>query len=371
MYQSDELLKKVNEALEALVYDREPASLYMKFDAIVGNPPYDLEGNNTRKAPIYQYFYDASFRLAPIVSLITPARFLFDAGQTSSEWNHKMLTDEHFKVVKFFSNSQDVFPLVSIKGGVAITFWDKYKKYGAIGTFTSFSELNSILQKSIHDIEGKPTMESLIQPQGLYRFSDVFMKAHPELNENTGKGTGAKITSKVVSLMDSVFTKDVPKDRNEYVQLLTRTNTGGRAFRYVRKDYLQDNRYLESFNVFVPESNGSGALGEVLSTPLIGQPLIGHTDTFLTVGSFTNKKEAENCMKYIKTKYARVMLGILKATQHNSPSTWKYVPMQDFTDSSDIDWSQSVSEIDQQLYKKYNLSPYEIAFIEENVQPME
>ena len=352
-------------------WEKKGANENMRFDAVVGNPPYDEEGNNTRKSPIYQYFYDASFKLAPIVSLITPARFLFDAGQTSSEWNHKMLADEHFKVVRFFANSQEVFPLVSIKGGVAITYWSRHEKYGAIGTFTSFPELNSILRKSISDIEGKPTMESIIQAQGLYRFSDVFISKHPEISENTGKGTGAKITSKVVEKMNNLFPESPDKINGDFVRLLIRTQKGKRAYRYIKREYLQKNKYLDAYNVIVPESNGTGAIGEVLSTPLIGEPLIGHTDTFLTIGAFATKEEASNCLKYVKTRYARVMLGILKATQHNSPSTWKYVPMQDFTASSDIDWSQSVSEIDQQLYRKYNLSPYEIAFIEQNVQPME
>ena len=125
-----------------------------------------------------------------------------------------------------------------------------------------------------------------------------------------------------------------------------------------------------TYNVLVPESNGSGAIGEVLSTPLIGTPLIGHSDTFLTIGNFKNEAEANACLKYVKTKYARVMLGILKATQHNPAPTWKYVPLQDFTSSSDIDWSKSIHEIDEQLYKKYGLDKHEIDFIEKNVKEM-
>lgn len=121
----------------------------------------------------------------------------------------------------------------------------------------------------------------------------------------------------------------------------------------------------------MPESNGTGAIGEVLSTPLIGEPLIGHTQTFLTIGKFDKKSIAENCMKYIKSKFARAMLGTLKITQHNSISTWKNVPLQDFTPNSDIDWTKSIPEIDQQLYAKYGLSQDEIAFIEEKVKAME
>ena len=124
------------------------------------------------------------------------------------------------------------------------------------------------------------------------------------------------------------------------------------------------------YNVLLPEANGSGTIGEVLSTPLIGQPLIGHTDTFLSIGRFSNEIEAENCLKYICTKFARTMLGTLKATQHNPRDTWANVPMQNFKEDSDIDWSEPISEIDKQLYAKYGLDEAEISFIEEKIKPM-
>lgn len=97
---------------------------------------------------------------------------------------------------------------------------------------------------------------------------------------------------------------------------------------------------------------------------------MGYTETYISIGSMKNKMEAESLLKYIKTKFARVMLGILKVTQDNTRKVWEFVPMQDFTASSDIDWSKSVAEIDKQLYKKYGLLEEEIAFIEEKVQPM-
>lgn len=116
----------------------------------------------------------------------------------------------------------------------------------------------------------------------------------------------------------------------------------------------------------MPAANGSGAIGEVLSTPLIG-----HTQTFISIGSFDTEEEAEACMKYVKSKFARTLLGVLKITQHNPGPKWKYVLLQDFTSSSDIDWSQSVHEIDEQLYKKYGLSDDEIEFIETHVKAMD
>lgn len=123
--------------------------------------------------------------------------------------------------------------------------------------------------------------------------------------------------------------------------------------------------------MIIPKSNGSGAIGEVLSTPIIGTPIIGYTDTFISIGAFDTRAEAEACLKYVKTKFARTMLGILKATQDNPKETWRLVPLQDFTDRSDIDWSQSVADIDRQLYRKYGLEEKEIAFIEEKVRAME
>ena len=122
----------------------------MKFDAVVGNPPYQEETDATRKPPIYNYFYDMAFELAPIATLVTPARFLFDAGQTSKEWNRKMLSDEHFKVIRYFENSKDVFDTVDIKGGVAITYHDSNTNFGAIDIFTAYSELNEIISKVQH-----------------------------------------------------------------------------------------------------------------------------------------------------------------------------------------------------------------------------
>ena len=134
--------------------------------------------------------------------------------------------------------------------------------------------------------------------------------------------------------------------------------------------YIESHKNTKKFKVILPKSNGSGAIGEVLSTPLIGEPLIGFTQSFISIGSFDNKEEAENCLRYVKSKFARTMLGILKITQDNNKDVWEYVPVQDFTSSSDIDWSTSISAIDQQLYAKYKLSAEEIEFIERMIKPM-
>lgn len=160
-----------------------------------------------------------------------------------------------------------------------------------------------------------------------------------------------------------------PDDGFDYIQILGRENNE-RVYKYIREDYVNKVSNLNKYKIILPASNGSGAIGEVLSTPLIGTPLIGNTESFISIGAFDSLKEAEAAFKYVKSKFSRTTLGILKITQHNSPETWKYVPLQDFTDNSDIDWSKSVHEIDLQLYKKYGLSDEEIAFIETHVKEM-
>ena len=128
---------------------------------------------------------------------------------------------------------------------------------------------------------------------------------------------------------------------------------------------------IEKYKVLLPESNGAGVFGEVLSTPIVAGPSVSSTPTFISIGAFDTIQESNNLLKYVKTKLVRALLGICKKTQHNPSSVWAYVPLQDFTNNSDIDWSKSIFEIDAQLYKKYGLSQEEIDFIESKVKSME
>ena len=341
----------------------------VNFDIAIGNPPYQEEGNNNgRKLPIYDSFMDISYTISQQAVLITPARFLFNAGQTAKEWNKRMLEDEYFKVMYYEPNASTIFPGPEIKGGVAISVRDSRKKCGKIGVFTAYTELNSILQKVSAADNGNAKLDSIIASQGIYRFSDKLFDDHPEVENLSGKGTGAKIISKIVELIPSVF-MDAPDTSAACVKFLAKTRAG-REFKYLRREYLQDNAYLDTYNVMIPESNGSGAF-EALVAPLIADPNVGSSDTFISMGTFATREEAECLRKYIKTKFARAMLSVKKVTQHNPKATWEYVPMQDFTPGSDINWNNSISEIDAQLYAKYSLSRDEIAFIESKVKEME
>lgn len=135
--------------------------------------------------------------------------------------------------------------------------------------------------------------------------------------------------------------------------------------------YVIPYKNLDKWKVFLPGSNGTGALGETLSSPVIGKPGIGHNQTFISFGFFDDEYQAESLLKYLKTKFSRAMLSIMKTTQHNkTKDVWSKVPLQDFTSTSDIDWSKSIPEIDQQLYAKYGLDQHEIDFIETRVKEM-
>lgn len=371
MWAPEDLINKIKNQPELFIKKvGDLVGKNVKIKAVVGNPPYQEEGESTRKAPIYHLFYDAAFKLSPIVSLITPGRYLFKAGQTPAEWMDRMLADPHFKVVDYFQKSNEVFPTVDIKGGVAIGLRNANKEFGAIGFFSEFPQLVSIMDKvRIHKDFVRGAFPETVSSQGIYRFSDLALTEVPRIYEVQGKGTAAKITSNAFENLTEIFVDSEDKLSDKGVQIMGRIK-GCRETRWINAKYLQPCDFLNYYNVFVPEANGTGAIGEVLSTPVIGVPVIGHTDTFLSIGKFASAEEASACLKYVKSKFARCLLGTLKATQHNPKDTWANVPMQDFTANSDIDWSKSVEEIDAQLYKKYHLSDDEIAFIESMIKPM-
>ena len=171
------------------------------------------------------------------------------------------------------------------------------------------------------------------------------------------------------------FFNEKPNDGHEYIQVCG-LDGNNRAIKFMRRDYIaisDNNLNFDKYKVFVPAANGaSGKLvdneaARIISKPVVGEPNEGCTQTFITVGAFDTRDEAENCLAYIKSKFARAMLGILKTTQDNTPDKWAKVPLQDFSAASDIDWR---GDVDGQLYRKYNLSDAEINFIDSHVKAM-
>ena len=343
----------------------------MFFDAVVGNPPYQSTGsgdNKTFAAPIYHEFIKAAYdeNLTKHASLIHPARFLFNAGATPGNFAGNFLQNKHVRVVRYEPDAKEFFPTSEIKGGIAITEFDATKTFEPIGTFIPFDELRSIYEKVVVNNLSFQPLSKIMRGQMTFRLSAKAYEDFPDLRERLPNRTDTALRTNAFEVMPDIFLKDKPDDGRDYLQMLGKVGTD-RVYRYVRREYMEDIPEFKTYKVFIPAANSSGALGEVVSTPLVGLPLVGCTQTFITVGAFATRAEAEACIAYIKSKFCRALLGILKVTQHNPPQTWAKVPLQDFTSDSDIDWRGNV---DAQLYDKYGLTDAEREFIERHVKEM-
>lgn len=352
----------------------------MKFDVVIGNPPFQEGMDDTSDKPLYNYFMDASYLLADKVCLITKGAFLFNAGSTSKKWNQKMLTDKHLKVIYYEQDVKKIFPSVGFKGGVAITYHDESKIFGEIGTFTEYTELNLILSKVMR--KSTSYLSEIVYSPESYKLTNLLYEEHPEIKTMTKTNKNGKVVSLIsrghehdmtTNIFDNlpfIFVDNVDNSKKKYIQILGRQNNM-RVFKWVKKEYIKPHDNLYKWKIFFAKSNGAGKFGEMLSDPVIAKPEIGTNQSFISIGAFNTEYEATSLVKYIKSKFLRALLGVLKVTQDNKKSTWSKVPLQDFTQSSDIDWSKSIPEIDQQLYAKYGLSEDEINFIETKVKEME
>lgn len=337
------------------------------FDFAIGNPPYqEANDKNGRQPPVYHEFMDAAYEVADCVELITPARFLFDAGQTPKDWNRKMLNDKHLKVLKYEEDASKIFDNTEIKGGIAITLYDNTKEYEAIEIFVEYEELNRILHKVLPSCS--ENISDICVGAVPYHYTDVFKEEHPEWVELAGKSFDLR-TNALDKLGEKIYFEEKPSETN-YCQIFGLYQKKRKAM-WVKKDYILGPDNFDKYKLFISKANGAGKFGEALSGIETGYPYVGHTQSFISVGSFNSLEEAKNLEKYIKTKFCRCLLSVLRKTQDTTPYKWKYVPMQNFTVSSDIDWSKSIHEIDLQLYRKYGLSAEEVAFIETNVKEME
>lgn len=336
----------------------------MKFNAVVSNPPYQVGVN---KEPLYHHFISIGMEIGDLGTLIHPGRFLFNAGKTPKAWNQKMLNDEHFKVVKYWKKSDEVFDAVDIKGGVAITMWDKQNIIGPIGTFVLHDELRTI-QEKVESL-GEESFSKLVYSRDLYQLTELFYKENPELEGRQSKGHRFDLGTTAFSLFPEVFSDEKPAD-NGYALVVGRENDT-RIAKWIKKEYLKLPDNFENYKIAFPVANGSGRFGECLSDPFVCGPYCAQNTTFLSAGNFYTLFEAQSCLKYVKTKFARCMLGIFKVTQHTTREAWRAVPLQNFTQQSDINWDLSIPELDAALYQKYNLTQDEIDFIESNISAMQ
>lgn len=353
----------------------------MKFTAVVGNPPYQVNDEGQREngsenasaSPIYHLFMQSAEKISNMQSVIMPARWLSGAGKGLGQFTKDMLDKKTIRSFNLYTNSSDVFPNVDIKGGVCffvndnnyrgstkitVNTSDSVEQYDGnlssedSGVFIPFRELVSILSKvkQVTDDLYSNNMQNIISVLKPYGLRTDFFK-------NPKKYGFPSL--------------QISRQKDDDIEIVG-LDGSKRSSRFAPADYpiKIGNETIGKWKVFAPYAYGAGALGENGPTPMLGSPMLVCTETFLRIGSYDTKVEAENTMKYYKTKFLRVMVGILKTTQH-STTTYRFVPLQNFTATSDIDWSKSIPQIDQQLYRKYHLSPEEIAFIESRVKAME
>lgn len=327
----------------------------MKFDFVIGNPPYHKENAaNSRKPALYHLFIEQARSLADRSVIVAPARFLFCAGSAPRDWSRKILASGHLRVLEYAADASRIFPRAEIKGGAAIVALDAEGNY-ASGIFAPYPRLTSIVAK-VAATRPAP-LSSIISRRGLYRFSDLFFAEDESRRTRVASGSGDMLTSNIFALFPEIFREDG--------EVPVRGRIGGRrVIRCLPRAYLRPNKYLDAWNVLVAEANGAGKYGETLRDPLISPPGSGHTDTFLSVGAFAARADAENCLLYLKTKFARALLGALKKTQHNPAPVWRSVPIPDF---AGVDWSRPLADIDRQFYDLYGLDADEREFIESRV----
>lgn len=339
----------------------------MKFKAIVGNPPYqDMGGSGgTNDAPIYQEFCMIASRIKPnFVSLVIPSRW-FAAGRENllGDFRSKMLKSGNVSKLTAYNNSRDLFSNVEIKGGVCYFLEDS--SYSGECDYTLVNG-NTIQSDSI-------SLDSF----------DVLIR-EPKLAKIVGK-----VSSKLSTGVDSIISSDTPfgvptKPTNNAKEKFSVSETPSashntalfvieslkRKILFVAKNAIKKNTQdIDKHKVFVPEVGGSGNDSKILGDPEYAAPNSVCTQSYL-YAPFGSEIEAKNFIKYLRSKFLRVLVSAIKITQHATSRVYRYVPMQDFTAGSDIDWSKSIEEIDAQLYAKYNLSDEEIAFIESMIKPM-
>ena len=325
--------------------------LTMKFDVIIGNPPYQLNdggGIGSSAIPLYHKFIEQAKKLNPqFLIMITPSRW-FTGGKGLDAFRDSMLNDRRIKEIHDFPNSKDCFDNVEIKGGVNYFLWEK-RHDGDCEVFT-YDDGHCVSQLK------RPLKEKGIDVFVRYNQAISILRKVKGFSENS---FSELVSSRNPFRLASRFTghHEPYKNRTDNVKLYSLNNIS-----YIKLEDITHNKQLILRNkILVPKAFGTGESQTDLIKPIFAGLNSACTETYLVIGTFKNEEICSNVISYINTKFFHFMITLVKNTQNTTKSTYALVPMQDFSRP----WT------DEQLYAKYGLSKDEINFIESMIRPMD
>lgn len=344
----------------------------MKFTAIVGNPPYQLTDGSGAAGdaamPIYNRFVDIAKEIKPnYISMIMPSKWMI-GGRGLQQFRKDMTEDKHIEKMFDYENDREIFPTTHIDGGLCYILWNK--------------EYSGKVQYAYKPTDGG----QLVYERDLKNDTSSFIvrdfRRQGIIKKVTIKGAFSKLVS---STKPFGIRKDLFNMPERYPQANLSEEPFGNSIKiygvkgikggakrkigYITRETAQSNiSWIDKYKLFFTTSYSTGAID--FPDIIVAKPGEICTETFIVIGPFDTETEQLNCFKYTKTNIFKLLLFFGKGSMQVTQEVFCYVPLQDFTAQSDIDWSKSVADIDQQLYKKYNLSPDEIDFIEKMIKPM-
>ena len=321
----------------------------MKFDVIIGNPPYQLEdgGFGASAKALYPEFVLQAKKLSPrYLAMIIPARW-YAGGKDVGAFRETMLNDNRISIIHDYPNASECFPGVEIKGGVCYFLWEHDRK-GKVTVYThKDGQTTSVLERPLLEI-GCDTF--IRQNEAVSILHKVMQKKERHFSVLVHPAMTFGIRTFVKE-----FDSSTPKPG--LVKVYAQKSIG-----YIKRENIPGGKeYIDKWKVIIPEAIGSGELGKDIIKPILAEPCSINTETYIMNGPYKSKEEAENVISYIGTKFFHLLLGLKKITQHATQKVYSLIPVQDFSQS----WT------DEMLYKKYGLDENEIAFIESTIRPME
>jgi len=341
----------------------------MKFDVIIGNPPYQLnvgnEGANSSKSKaIYHLFVDKAMELKPkYISMIIPSRWMNgNPDGISPQWSVNMINSNKLKVIHDFDNADDLFKDVGISGGANYFLWDKV--HDGKCEYTYYKDNNkSTLLRNLNSFDSG----IVIRDSNIISILEKIIKKESIYFKNNDKNFSNLVSPKDFFNNGDLFTSkwrgySRNKDSLNNVKYYVSKSTNGVDYGWVKeKDVARNKKTLPFNKVYIPAAHGGQE--QIIGKPIYGEPNSISSQTYLIVGYNHNltKKECLNIMTYMKTKLFRFLVKIKKNTQNGARGVYQFVPLQD--------WSKPWT--DEELYKKYKLTQEEIDYIEENIAPMD